>query len=164
MIGAGICAVSLIVTSFVTSLDLMFFTFTLWYGLGMALAYTTTVTIPVDYFKKHRNIATGIGMSGSAFGTLIMLPIAQGGINSVGWRWSMRIISALCVLGVACAAVIKPLPKKAPSSEVLKPKTSFAKRFVKDMQLWKNKVFDIWVITFCLMQFGFYIPYVHLVS
>ena len=43
-------------------------------------------------------------------------------------------------------------------------KTSPLKKFVVDLGLWKDSVFLIWVLANGLCKFGFFIPYVHLVS
>lgn len=43
-------------------------------------------------------------------------------------------------------------------------KTSPLRKFVVDLGLWKDTVFLIWVVANGLCKFGFFIPYVHLVS
>ncbi|KAI0237666.1 Monocarboxylate transporter 13 [Lamellibrachia satsuma] len=77
MAGCVICSFSLVVTSFATTVDAMYGTFTIIYGVGCCLAYTPTMCIAGDYFHTYMTLATGIMTSGSSIGTLVLSPLAQ---------------------------------------------------------------------------------------
>ena len=163
--GCAICAVALLASSFVQSIELLFFTFTLLYGTGAALAYTPTMCIAGEYFEKYNAIATGIMTSGSSCGTLLIAPCGQALVTYIGWRNTMRVLAGIQVLCVGCCMVIVPLPgsqKKRSAAHQIK--RSFSRRLIHDLSLWKNKVFVIWIFAIFMVMFGYYIPYVHMVG
>jgi len=155
--GGVICSVSLLASSFVTSLPPIFLTFSLLYGIGTCMATAPTMTITPEYFDKHLPIATGIIVSGSSFGTLIMGPLSQFIIDQGGWRLAFRVFSALCLLTSALNSRIR-----APTH--VKARLAEDRSFLKDLQIWKNRVFLVWTFSIMFVMFGYYIPYVHLVS
>ncbi|MEW8342380.1 MAG: MFS transporter [Candidatus Thiodiazotropha taylori] len=157
MTGAAICAGSVIASSFATSIPQLFISFSVLYGIGTCMATGPTMTITAVYFDKYLTIATGITVSGSSFGTLIMGPLSQVLIDSIGWRNAFRIYSGLHIITVLMDSRIKA---SIPRSRNLEKKKSF----LYDFRIWKNRVFVIWTGAITLVMFGFYIPYVHLVS
>ncbi|WAR07024.1 MOT10-like protein [Mya arenaria] len=155
--GGVICAVSLLSTSFVTSLNPMFFTFSLLYGIGTCMTTSPTMTITSQYFDKYLAVATGITVSGSSFGTLIMGPLSQAIIDKAGWRTAFRVYAGFCLItSVLNSRIRTPAYMKCQRAE--------GRSFIKDLQIWKNRVFVVWTLSITFVMFGFYIPYVHLVS
>ncbi len=73
--GTVTCIVSLVSTSFAANINVMYFTFSILYGIGSSLAYTPTMCISDDYFKKYSSLATGITVAGSSVGTLLLSPL-----------------------------------------------------------------------------------------
>jgi len=67
------------------------------FGLGLAVCYTPTVSAVQPWFDRHRGVASGIALSGTGLGTLLMPLIAKWLIESEGWRAALTIIG----LGVA---------------------------------------------------------------
>jgi MCP family monocarboxylic acid transporter-like MFS transporter 10 len=118
---------------------------------------TPTMTITPEYFDKHMSIATGITVSGSSFGTLIMGPLSQFIIDKAGWRTAFRVYAGLIVITILLNSRIRAPPT------VTKRKLE-GRSFIKDLEIWKNRVFVVWTIAITLVMFGFYIPYVHLVN
>ena len=176
MAGCAICSVSLFACSYVRSIEMMFVTFTFLYGFGACLAYTPTMCIAAEFFDKHMTVATGIMVAGSSSGTLVVSPISQSLIEVIGWRGAFRVLAAFqctfCLLG---GFAFKPLPVAQTTSpdhpdtsgehiRLATSKPTLVKRIVKDFELWKNRVFVVWVTAMILVNFGYYIPYVHLVS
>lgn len=157
MAGGVLCVLSLFVSSFVSSVKLMYFTFSLFYGVGTCMCTAPTMTITPEYFDKYMSIATGITVSGSSFGTLIMGPLSQLIIDKGGWRTAFRIYAGLIVITIALNSRIRAPPS-------VKIRKLEGRSFIKDLQIWKNRVFVVWTIAITLVMFGFYIPYVHLVN
>lgn len=155
--GGAICAVSLVVSSFVTSLNVMFATFSLLYGIGACMCTAPTMTITPEYFEKYLGIATGITVSGGSFGTLIMSPLSQVIIVKAGWRTAFRVYAGLFVINMILNSRIR-----APA--YLKGRRIEGRSLRQDLRIWKNRVFVVWTVAIALVMFGFYIPYVHLVS
>ena len=163
--GAVICCVSLAVSSFMPNIYSMYASFGLLYGTGTCFVLNPTMTIAGDYFDKYMIVATGITVAGSCCGTLILSPVSQAMLSSIGWRNSFRVMSGLVLVGVWSGYMYKPLPSaprvESPSKVMRK---SLAKSVVKELQLWKNKVFVLWILAISLAYFGYFVPYVHLVS
>ncbi len=51
-----------------------------------------------------------------------------------------------------------------PKTTVERIKMPMMKRLMSELHLWKNRVFIVWVSAITCAMFGYYIPYVHLVS
>ena len=163
VVGGLICSASILAASFVQSIEMMFLTFSLFYGIGTCMCITPIMTIATQYFDKYLTIAVGIITAGSSFGTLIYAPMSQALIDSIGWRNTFRCYGGLCSISAICSLFIKPISTQKKSDEE-KLKSSPMRRLILDLKLWKNKVFVIWTMAITLVMFGFYIPYVHLVS
>ena len=157
------CCVSLIATSFVQSIEMTFVTFSLLYGLGSSFAYTATMTLIENYFSKYVTMATGITMAGSSIGTLVMNPLAQALVTSHGWRTTFQILAAASLLALGCSWTFKTPKKRHSDTESKENKKSIWKTF-NDFRMCHNKRYVIWVVGLCFIMFGYYIPYVHLVS
>lgn len=163
VIGGIMCSVSMLIASFVTTIEMMFVTFSILYGIGTCLCITPIMTIAPQYFDKYLTMAVGIITAGSSFGTLIYAPMSQVLIDSIGWRNTFRCYSGLCLISVIFSMFIKPLSTNKKDG-VQKLKQSPIRNLIQDLKLWKNRVFVVWTIAITLVMFGFYIPYVHLVS
>ncbi|XP_071133843.1 monocarboxylate transporter 12-like isoform X2 [Mytilus edulis] len=161
--GAFLCSASILTASFVHSIEMLFVTFSVFYGIGTCLCITPIMTIATQYFDKYLTIAVGIMTAGSSFGTLIYAPMSQAFIDAYGWRNTFRCYSGLCALSAICSLFIKPISNQKKTDEQ-KLKQSPIRSIIQDLKLWKNRVFVIWTIAITLVMFGFYIPYVHLVA
>ena len=75
----------------------------------------------------------------------------------------MRVLAGFVALGMVCGMAFGPRPPAARTSAQRLQNTPVS-RVVGELQLWKNKVYVVWVLGITLVMFGYYIPYVHLVS
>jgi MCP family monocarboxylic acid transporter-like MFS transporter 10 len=158
------CCISLVATSFVHSIEMTFVTFSLLYGLGSSLAYTATMTLVESYFSKYVTMATGITMAGSSIGTLVMNPLAQALVTSHGWRTTFQILAAASLLAMGCSWTFKSAKRRQTDTGNKEKKMKSVWRTFKDFRMCQNKRYVVWVIGLCFIMFGYYIPYVHLVS
>ena len=73
--------------------------------------------MPQLYFDKKRAIATGVTVSGSPAGGMIMTPLVQYFITLYGWRGTMLLLGAIILNGCALAILFVPpyKLKKVPS-------------------------------------------------
>ncbi|XP_050391773.1 monocarboxylate transporter 10 [Patella vulgata] len=163
MCGGLLCFIALLSSSFVNSLNHLFFTFSFIYGLGTCLCITPTMTLGQDYFEKYLSVSIGIITSGSSIGTLVMAPTSQALIDSVGWRNTFRIYAVACLFTSLFNFFVRPISNtKKTASETLR--SSPLRRLIQELALWKNRVFIVWSTGITLVMFGYYIPYVHLIS
>lgn len=166
MTGACVCAFSMLVSSFTVRISQLFGCFSVLYGIGTCMCTQPTMTIAPSYFDKQLTMAVGMLTAGSSVGTLVMAPLSQKLIDTMGWRNTFRVYIGTCLLCVVCASFIVPLDrdadKKARTSDSVDLSTF--RRVLKELRLWKNRVFIVWTLSITSVMFGYYIPYVHLVS
>ena len=104
--GCLICAVSLVVTSYSSSLQWMFVTYSCLFGLGSSFMFTSYLLITAKNFRKWQSLAVGIVAVGGGIGVLVLGPLLQLLIDTVGWRGAYRVISApFFVMACVCGAL-----------------------------------------------------------
>jgi len=62
------------------------------FGLGLAICYTPAVSAVQPWFDRNRGVASGIALSGTGLGTLLMPVLARWLIDGEGWRAALMII------------------------------------------------------------------------
>ena len=77
-------------------------------GLGFGLMYIPSVVVSAQFFTHNRALAIGICLCGSGFGTFTLAPLSQYILEHFGWRWVMRMLSMLSLIGaLAGCSMIK---------------------------------------------------------
>ena len=164
LLGVLIASSGLLLSSYATSLTMLYFTYGFMYGFGTSLCYMQGTVMVTRYFTSKRALASGIALSGSTLGALVMAPFYEYLQSCLKWRRSLQAISGVTFLMVLCAASYKPLqkPRKVTTEERIKD--SPARKFVKDYSLWKNKAFLVWAVAVALSKLGYLVPWVHMVQ
>ena len=104
--GCLICAVSLLLTPYSSSLQWMFVTYGCVYGIGSAFMLSSYFLITAKNFRRWQSLAVGIVTVGGSSGLLIMGPLLQLLIGIFGWRGTYRIISIpFFVMACICGAI-----------------------------------------------------------
>ena len=138
----------------------MYLTYGLVWGVGSSLSFVSSIVVLGRYFDKRLALANGIATSGSGVGSLIAGPVINYLLQSVGWKNSMRILSGFANVLWVAALLFKPA--KSNFEELSKKAEEKKKLF--DLSIWRNKAYVLWVTTVALFQFGYLVPFVHLVS
>lgn len=103
--GALFAAVCFVVSSYATSVEMLFITYGILGGIGFCMVYIPAVVIIGFYFEKWRALATGIAMCGSGVGTFVFAPLTNYMLTEFGWRQTMMyqgfIIISCAVFGLA---------------------------------------------------------------
>ena len=162
LVGVLIASAGLLMSSFAQSVQTLYFTYGLMYGFGTSLCYMQGTVMVTRYFTTHRSLASGMALSGSTLGAMIMAPVYNKLRQLLGWRKALRIISGLTFMTLLNAATYKPLQSPGASSSAERIKTSTARKFVLDFSLWKNKAFLIWAVAVALCKFGYLVPWVYM--
>lgn len=55
-------------------------------GIGAGLTCPVSVYIVTEYFEKYRGFANGMCISGSCFGAMLLPPLLQYLLDTVGYR------------------------------------------------------------------------------
>ncbi|KAI8610879.1 major facilitator superfamily domain-containing protein [Chytriomyces sp. MP71] len=117
-IGTVIMSLGLILASYATKTWHLMVTQGFLFGLGSSLAYFPAVSVPSQWFAKKRGIATGIAVSGSGIGGLLMSQIIQKLIPTIGVQWTLRASGILTFVGLtAILPLIKTRIPPSPNSK-----------------------------------------------
>ena len=84
--GAVLSVSGLLLSSFITRNDVpkMYATYGVMWGIGSSMCYVSSMVVLGQYFDKRMALANGLGTSGSGFGTLIMAPVIQKLLSTLG--------------------------------------------------------------------------------
>ena len=164
LLGVIIASSGLLASSYATSLSMLFFTYGFMYGFGTSLCYMQGTVMVARYFTTKRALASGVALSGSTLGALVMAPFYEKLQQCLKWRKSLRVISGCTFLMVLCASSYRPLQKPGTATTAERIKRSPARKFVRDYSLWKNKAFLVWAVAVGLSKLGYLVPWVHMVN
>ncbi|XP_070783505.1 monocarboxylate transporter 12-B [Enoplosus armatus] len=109
MLGGLLSSCGLLLSSFATSLELLYLTMGVLTGLGFALCYTPAIAMVGCYFRRRKAMAYGIAMSGSGIGTFVLAPAVQVLIELYSWRGALLVLSAFVANLCVCGALLRPI-------------------------------------------------------
>jgi MFS family permease len=108
-IGLSICFLSLLATSFCTTVPQLIGVQGVLFGLGGCFAFCPCVVFMDQWFVERKGLAFGIWCSAAGVGGAGIPPVLEGLLGSVGFRNTLRIVSGIFfVLAVPLAYFIKP--------------------------------------------------------
>lgn len=161
LLGGFLCTVSLLISSFVTSILHLYLTYSLIFGLGSSFMFCSSLVIISKYFEKRRSLATGIMTLGQGGGVLILGPVLQKSIDHFGWRTTFRIMStvvpALCLFGLSYSPNVESEANDTAETQEKKSRCHI------DLSIWKERKFTAVTLSASIMMFGHYVPQIHLV-
>ncbi|KAI9031067.1 major facilitator superfamily domain-containing protein [Hyaloraphidium curvatum] len=146
-IGSLCCATALFTGSYAVYLWNLYLSSVL-YGIGGSLLYVPGTVMTNQWFSKRRGLAMGLMSSGTGIGTFVVTAISQACITAGGWRFSLRIVSAV-VLGwmLPCSLLLKrripKVPRKGP--------------FI-TLRYFKNLTFSLVFLGIVIIMFVFFMP------
>ncbi|XP_034413991.1 monocarboxylate transporter 12-B [Cyclopterus lumpus] len=117
MLGGLLSSFGLLLSSFSTSLELLYLTMGVLTGLGFSLCYTPSIAMVGCYFRRRRALAYGVAMSGSGIGTLVLAPVVQLLIESYSWRGALLVLSAFVANLCVCGALLRPIGRRDSEEE-----------------------------------------------
>jgi len=170
LIGGAFCVVSLIASSFAENMLVLFFTYSLLFGLGSSCTFSAGLVVISQYFKKRQPLATGVLTAGHGGGVLIMGPTLEALVRATGWQTTYRIMAG--VVFVLCSVAITFDPNVEKDEEITKSKetgeeeneTIVAKlKTVFDFSVWKEPRVIALILGACIVEFGHFVPQIHLI-
>ncbi|XP_045925476.1 monocarboxylate transporter 12-B [Micropterus dolomieu] len=117
MLGGLLSSCGLLISSFATSLELLYLSMGVLTGLGFALCYTPSIAMVGCYFHRRKALAYGLAMSGSGIGTFILAPAVQVLIELYSWRGALLILSAFVANLCVCGALLRPIKLREDEAE-----------------------------------------------
>jgi len=115
--GAVVASLGIVGSSFSSGLPGLIAGYSLVAGVGFGLLYIPAVVTVAQYFTKRRGLATSICVCGTGVGTFILPPLMSVILDSYGWRWAFRVLSALCLACVLCSLTMIPISSNRSSDE-----------------------------------------------
>lgn len=110
-VGALLLGSGMVLTAHVHSLPLLFLTYGVGLGGAVACTYIPSVAAVGEWFKKRRDIALGLAISGIGCGTLVAAPLSAMLIDRYGWRTTFAIFGwAGAALLLLCASLLSRPP------------------------------------------------------
>ena len=158
--GGVLCGLGLLLSSFVDSIYHMYVTYSFLFGFAACMCYFSSILVMNNYFSKYLVVANGIGLAGAGVGTITLAPALSLLLDNYHWRDALRIVSITSLILVISGVIFFVVP--APTEIVNAEKHKEEKNLI-DFSVLKNKALVVWICVDCLVLFGFYIPYVHLV-
>ena len=160
-VGGILIGIGIFVSSFVDTIFLMYVTYSLIFGLGSSMCYMASVLVLSEYFNKNLVVANGIALAGAGVGAISLAPALSFLLDNYNWRNAVRILSGASLVLLCCAFIYYLVPSPlefVDAEDYQEEKKCF------DFSLFKNKAYVLLIAVNGLVLFGFYIPYVHLVS
>ncbi|KAJ9063862.1 hypothetical protein DSO57_1036466 [Entomophthora muscae] len=147
-IGGSVFSAGLLLASFSTQVWHLFVTQGFMVGFGAAIMFITASSAPSQWFSKRRGLATGICLTGSGLGGLIIAPITDLMLSSLGAEVTLRIAAAVFfIVTCICAPFLK-------SRVPIRPE----KRMI-DLRIFRNAKFRALLIAEFTSCFGFLVPH-----
>lgn len=109
MLGGVLASSGLLLSSFCSSLELLYLSMGVLTGVGFALCYTPAIAMVGCYFRRRKALAYGIAMSGSGIGTFVLAPAVQLLIELYSWRGALLVLSAFVANLCVCGALLRPI-------------------------------------------------------
>ena len=137
----------------------MFLSYSVLWGIGSSLCYSSTYVVVGKLFNRHMAVAMGIVTAGSGLGQLAMSPSIESMLGHYGWKITMRSLSAMAsCLVLAAFTYRKPT---APREVISDRRGNWRQLF--DCSLWCIPGFLIFTISLAIFNFGYYVPIIHVV-
>ena len=145
------------------SLGPLYFTYGIVFACGCSFAYQPSLVILGHYFKKRLGLVNGIVTAGSSAFTVTLPLLLSGLLEKVGLQNTMRVLSILMFILMLASLTYTPLlpsPHKASGSGRRCP----SMKQVFNVNIWKSLGYRIWAFGVPAALYGYFVPYVHLVS
>ncbi|KAJ7389241.1 hypothetical protein OS493_032709 [Desmophyllum pertusum] len=94
IVGSFVSASGLLASSFATTLQPLYLTYGVVWGLGASLGLFPSIVILTKYFRRRLALASGIALAGAACGTLVYGPVIQFLTSKYGIAVTFRILAS----------------------------------------------------------------------
>ena len=169
---------SLIASSFVENILLLFFTYSLLFGFGCCCTFSAGLVVISQFFKKRQSLATGVLNAGRGVGVFVMGPTLEALIRAVGWQTTYRIMAGVAFVLYSLAITFDPnveadeersgsnkkAEKEDAGGKTKKEKMITQIKNVFDLSVWKEPPVVFFILGACVVEFGHFVPQIHLVS
>ena len=166
MLGAALTSAGLLASSYARTLAVLYLTWGVMVGGGMALSLFSGVVCVNRWFSSKRAVASGIGNTGAAVGPFLFGALWSAMSAEHGWRGNVRMLAAGDLLVLCGAAVFLTPPTAAPAQPSPQPQDDQPDK-PNDGSLaavWKLPQIRRLCLAIFLMGLGVWVPAVHLLQ
>lgn len=111
VLGSIIACAAFALSSIAPTIEALWLLFGLMGGIGFGMIYVPSVVTTGFYFEKLRALATGISVTGSGIGTVIVGPITALLIDNYGWRGALLIQAGVIFNCAVFGSLYRPLKR-----------------------------------------------------
>ncbi|KAJ2659594.1 hypothetical protein IWW48_003433 [Coemansia sp. RSA 1200] len=116
-IGTVLCTAAYILASFSDKVWQLILTQGALLGIGTSFLYAPSISIPPQWFEKHKGMASGIAIAGSSIGGLWFTAATQAMLDSLGAKWTLRILGFITfgvtsIMNLLYFRRVPPKPRK----------------------------------------------------
>ncbi|XP_073432104.1 monocarboxylate transporter 10 [Dendrobates tinctorius] len=154
VIGAAVGTIGLFSSSFVTSLEPLYFTYGILFACGCSFAYQPSLVILGHYFKKRLGLVNGIVTAGSSLFTVSLPFLLKFLLKALRLYNTLRVLCVFLFILFLAGFTYKPLL----------PRNRKRGKKVFNFSIFKIKSYCIWAFGIPAALFGYFVPYVHLMN
>ncbi|XP_025975726.2 monocarboxylate transporter 10 [Dromaius novaehollandiae] len=164
--GAAVGFAGLLSSSFVSTIEPLYFTYGILFACGCSFAYQPSLVVLGYYFKKRLGLVNGIVTAGSSLFTVSLPFLLRVLIDSVGLYNTLRVLCILMFILFLAGFTYKPLVSNANDKEEGKKGKfrSAPEKKIFNFSVFKVKSYRIWAFGIPAALFGYFVPYVHLMK
>ncbi|XP_065558811.1 monocarboxylate transporter 10-like isoform X1 [Artemia franciscana] len=156
LLGAILASTGMLLSAYsLNKVEALYVTYGIMFGGGSSLAYNPSLVVLGHHFDKRLGLINGIVTAGSSIFTVTLPFMLQYILDRAGLVATLQILSAVLAF-LILSSIFYDIPYLEQKVE------SRVKIFNKD--IWKSKLYIIWIIGVPLALVGYFVPYVHLVA
>lgn len=144
------------------SLGLLYFTYGIVFACGCSFSYQPSLVILGHYFKRRLGLVNGIVTAGSGIFTITLPFMLSALLERVGLQNTLRVLCVLVFVLVLAGFTYRPLLPASKSTAAASSRTKARSLF--NVNIWKSLGYRIWAFGIPAALYGYFVPYVHLVS
>ncbi|XP_021568530.1 monocarboxylate transporter 10 [Carlito syrichta] len=171
VVGAAVGFIGLMASSFVSSIEPLYFTYGIIFACGCSFTYQPSLVILGHYFKKRLGLVNGIVTAGSSVFTILLPLLLRVLIDSVGLFYTLRILCVFMFILFLAGFTYRPLVPRTKDKESGSSGASlFSRRKfsppkkIFNFAIFKVTAYTVWAAGIPLALFGYFVPYVHLMK
>ena len=160
--GALTCVTSLLASSQVSRLWMLYMTYSCLFGFGASCIHTAIFLVVSASFLRRRSLATGTLVAGHAAGIMIVSPLLQVLLERFGWRrtflvWA-GVVSSICVFGCMFKSNVQNELRNGEAT-----KREQGDIHSQSFSIWRHPPFLVYATSTAVLYLGHHIPQLHMV-
>ncbi|XP_048585536.1 monocarboxylate transporter 10-like [Nematostella vectensis] len=162
-----------LITSYMSSIIPMYFTFGFMGGFGFSFMYFSSLFVLMQYFTDKLSLANGVVLAGSGCGSMAFSLLLGKMCSLYGVHAGFKTMAVAGVIGVLASSVYHPTVSDDEGELLVEGIDKDHERIpfrlrcydaVKPGLHWQNKAFLLWTVSLGLVFFAVFIPYLYLVQ